>query len=86
MIYEYAPEALAQLAGHGLRPGPGSRPALVREALSDLYRYEIRRLRQRLLAGQIPREAYAGHVIALRKQYWLLSIPVERWVRESSER
>ena len=24
-----------------------------------------------------------GHVIALRKQYWLLSIPVERWVREA---
>ena len=67
-MYEYAPEALEQLAGHGLRPGPGSRPALVREALSDLYRYEIRRLRQRLLAGDIPREAYSGHVIALRRQ------------------
>jgi hypothetical protein len=86
VIYEYAPEALEQLAGHGLRPGPGSRPALVREALSDLYRYEIRRLRQRLLAGQVAKEAYSDHVIALRKQYWLLSIPVERWVRESPDR
>jgi hypothetical protein len=86
VIYEYAPEALEQLAAHGLRPGPGSRPALVREALSDLYRYEIRRLRRRLLSGQIAREAYAGHVIALRRQYWLLSIPVERWVRDAPER
>jgi len=85
-MYEYAPEALEQLAGHGLQPGPGSRPALVREALNDLYRYEIRRLRQRLLAGDIPKEAYSGHVIALRQQYWLLSIPVERWVRESPDR
>lgn len=85
-MYEYAPEALEQLAGHGLRPGPGTRPAVVREALNDLYRYEIRRLRQRLLAGQIAREGYAGHVIALRRQYWLLSIPVERWVRESPGR
>jgi hypothetical protein len=81
-MYEYAPEALDVLAGHGLRPGPGTRPAVVRDALSDLYRYEIRRLRRRLLAGEIPREAYAGHVFELRKQYWLLSIPVERWVRE----
>ena len=45
MIYAYAPEARQALAGHGLQPGPGTRPGLVREALSDLYRYEIRRLR-----------------------------------------
>lgn len=86
VIFEYAPEALEVLAGHGLRPGPGTRPALVREALSDLYRYEIRRLRRRLLAGDIPRADYTGHVIGLRRQYWLLSIPVEQWVRESRDR
>jgi hypothetical protein len=84
VVYEYAPEALEVLAGHGLQPGPDTSPDLVREALSDLYRYEIRRLRRRLLAGDIPREAYAGEVIVLRKQYWLLSIPVERWVRETA--
>ena len=83
MTYEYAPEALEVLAGHGLRPAPATPPALVREALNDLYRYEIRRLRGRLLAGDIPKAAYSDHVIALRKQYWLLSIPVERWSREA---
>lgn len=83
MIYEYAPEARQALAGHGLQPGPGTRPGLVREALSDLYRYEIRRLRGRLLAGEIPKGDYADHVIGLRRQYWLLSIPVERWARET---
>jgi hypothetical protein len=86
VIYEYAPEALEVLAGHGLRPGPRTPPAVVREALSDLYRYEIRRLRRRHLAGDIPRPEYSGHVIGLRKQYWLLSIPVEQWVRESPDR
>jgi hypothetical protein len=79
--YEYAPEALEVLAGHGLRPGPDTPPAAVREALSDLYRYEIRRLRRRLLAGEVPKAEYSDHVIGLRKQYWLLSIPVERWTR-----
>ncbi len=83
MRYEYAPEALEALAGHGLCPGPDTRPAVVREALSDLYRYEIRRLRQRLLAGEVPKTRYSDHVIGLRKQYWLLSEPVERWTRES---
>lgn len=81
MRFEYAPEALEVLAGHGLRPGPDTRPALVREALSDLYRFEIRRLKQRLLAGQVTKDRYLDHVIELRKQYWLLSIPVERWTR-----
>jgi hypothetical protein len=80
--YEYAPEALEVLASHGLQPGPRTRPAVVRGALNDLYRYEIRRLRGRLLTGGIARELYADHVIELRRQYWLLSIPVERWVRD----
>ncbi len=83
MSYEYAPEALEVLAGHGLQPGPGTRPVVVRDALNDLYRYEIRRLRRRLRAGEIPLAQYKDHVIALRMQYWLLSIPVERWVRQT---
>jgi hypothetical protein len=79
--YEYAPEALDVLAGHGLCPGPNTPPAVVRDALNDLYRYEIRRLRRRLLAGEFPKAEYSDLVIGLRKQYWLLSIPVERWTR-----
>jgi hypothetical protein len=79
--YEYAPEALEVLAGHGLCPGPDTPPAVVREALSDLYRYEIRRLKRRLLAGDIAKDDYSSHVIELRRQYWLLSIPVQRWTR-----
>lgn len=81
MTYEYAPEALEVLAGHGLCPRTNTPPAVVREALSDLYRFEIRRLKRRLLSGEIPKERYLDHVVELRKQYWLLSIPVERWTR-----
>ena len=80
-MYEYAPEALEVLVGHGLRPGPATPPDLVREALSDLYRFEIRRLRQRLLAGAFPKADYIEHVIDLRKKYWLLSIPTDQWCR-----
>jgi hypothetical protein len=80
--YEYAPEALPILAGHGLCPGPDTRPEVVRDALSDLYRYEIRRLKQRLLAREFPQTDYIDRVIELRRRYWLLSVPVGRWVRE----
>ena len=82
MTFEYAPEALEVLAGHGLCPGPDTRPAAVREALNDLYRYEIRRLRRRLLAGEFPKAEYLDRVVGLRRRYWLLSVPVENWVRE----
>jgi len=77
--YAYPPEILETLAGHGLKPTPETPPSFVREALSDLYRYEIRCLRRSLLEGRIERANYADHVIALRKRYWLLSLPVKHW-------
>jgi len=82
MEFEYAPEALEVLAGHGLAPRPSTRPEVVRSALNDLYRYEIRRLKRRLLAGEFDKVRYLDLVVELRMQYWLLSIPVTRWVRE----
>jgi hypothetical protein len=62
-----------------LKPAPDTPPDRLRDAVRDLYKYEIRRLRSELLAGRIVRKNYAGHVIALRKRYWLLSVPVQRW-------
>lgn len=81
MRYDYVPEALEVLAAHGLCPTPDTPPGAVREALSDLYRYEIRRLKRRLLAGEFPKDDYSPRVIQLRRQYWLLSIPVQQWAR-----
>ena len=67
MTYEYAPEAMEILAAYGLRPNPTTPPALVRAAMNDLYRFEIRRLKQKLLAGVVPKERYSDEVIELRK-------------------
>lgn len=78
--YDYLEQVREQLARHGLLARPSSAPAFLRNALRDLYRYEIRQLRDRLVAGAIPRDEYAGHVIALRKRYWLLSVPLPLWV------
>lgn len=84
MEYVYPADILDVLAGHGLRPSATTPPAVVRDALSDLYRYEIRRLRRTLLDGGIEKQHYSAHVIALRKRYWLLSLPVQHWAVESS--
>ncbi len=48
VIYRYKEDILEQLAAHGVRPTPETPPELVHEFVNDLYRYELRRLRDRL--------------------------------------
>jgi hypothetical protein len=78
--YRYDALVLDALAAHGLVPRPDTPPHQLREALRDLYRYEIRRLRLSLLAGAIAKRDYADHVVALRRKYPLLSVPTELWL------
>ena len=61
-------------------PSADTPPGRLRDAVRDLYKYEIRRLRERVVSGDIPKREYAGHVIELRKRYPLLSIPTDLWV------
>jgi hypothetical protein len=79
MTYRYRPEISEALLGHGLRPTPATDPAFVRQALSELYRHEIRRLRARLLRKEFPKAEYAGRVDALRRRYVLLKLPLALW-------
>jgi len=78
-IYRYDDRILGALAHHGLVPTPTTPPQRLRDAVRDLYKYEIRRLRSELLAGRILKRDYAGHVVALRTRYWVLSVPVDVW-------
>jgi hypothetical protein len=80
----YQPEVLEELGKHGLVPTPETDPQSVRDYLSALYRFEIRRLKARLLRGEFPQREYAPRVRALRRQYVLLSIPLETWTRPGS--
>ena len=81
-MFTYHKPILDELAGHGLVPGPDTPPQQLRDAVRDLYKYEIRRLRDQLIAGKIPKRDYAGHVVSLRKRYWLLSVPTELWTEK----
>ena len=73
------PEVLEALAGHGLRPAADTSLALLREQINDLYRVEIRKLRDRCRAGEFPTTELAPRVVELRKRYMLLSIPLDQW-------
>jgi len=76
------PDILAALAEHGLQPRAGTPLALLREQINDLYRVEIRKLRDRCRAGEFTTRELPAHVVALRKRYMLLSIPVDQWLSE----
>jgi hypothetical protein len=77
--YDYRPDVLRELEKHGVRPRRTTRPALVHEFVSDLYRFELRRLRGRLLRREVSKEEYAGRVIDLRRKYPLVSLPARYW-------
>jgi hypothetical protein len=72
--HRYRPAVLAALASHGIRPAAATPPERVHEFVSDLYRYELRRLRDRLLRGEIPKAGYYDRVVALRRVYALVSL------------
>jgi hypothetical protein len=74
MTYHYDARTLDALLDHGISPTPATSPDVVHEFISDLYRYELRRLRDRLLAGEFPKSEYFGHVVALRRRYPLVSL------------
>ena len=81
MTYDYRAQVLVELQTHGIRPKPTTPPTLVHEFVSDLYRYELRRLRDRQILGEIPKRDYSTHVVELRRKYLLMSVPVRLWTK-----
>lgn len=78
--YRYRADVLDALWYYGIQPTPTTPPELVHEFVSDLYRYEIRRLRERLLKNEFPRREYAGKVVELRLRYKVISLRPPEWV------
>jgi hypothetical protein len=79
MSYRYRREILSALLAHGVRPTPGTRPELVRDYVRDLYKYEIRRLRNRYMRREFPKAEYSARVDALRRQYPVLALRAVDW-------
>ena len=81
MKYTYHPKVSEDLGRFGLRPRPTTPPVLAKEFVNDLYRHELRTLRARLVAREIPRQGYSDRVVELRKKYFLLSIRLDLWAK-----
>jgi hypothetical protein len=80
--YRYRPDVLQQLLRHGVRPTGRTPPTLVRDFVRDLYKYEIRRLRDSYVRGDFAKVEYATRVDTLRRQYPVLAL----YAREFLER
>jgi hypothetical protein len=78
--YRYRAAVLEQLWRHGVQPTSSTPPQLVHDFVNDLYRYELRRLRDRLRRGDIPKVGYYDRVIQLRLAYPLVSLKVQEWI------
>jgi hypothetical protein len=70
----YRAEVLEQLLVHGVRPLAHTRPEVVRDFVRDLYKYEIRCLRERYLRRDFPKVEYASRVDELRRRYPVLAL------------
>lgn len=79
MEHRYKQEILAQLADHGVMPRSTHSPDLVHDFLNDLYRYELRRLRDRLRRREIVKAHYYDHVVEVRRRYPLLALKPWQW-------
>jgi hypothetical protein len=76
----YRPDVLEQLLVHGVHPTEHTPPQLVRDYVRDLYKYEIRRLRERYLRRDFPKVEYAGRVDDLRRRYPVLALQPSEFI------
>ena len=78
--YSYRTDVLEALVRHGVRPTAHTRPDVIHEFVSDLYRHELRLLRERLRRNEFPRREYFDRVVELRKRYAIISMPLSDWL------
>lgn len=78
--YRYRRDVLGALWRHGVQPTSRTDPQLVRGYVRDLYKYEIRVLRERYLRKEFPKREYAERVDALRRSYPVLALTAREWV------
>lgn len=78
--YTYREDVIRAVQKHGVRLTSRTPPELARGFVRDLYCYELRALRDRMLRKEFPKEEYADRVIALRDSYRVLSLRAREWL------
>jgi hypothetical protein len=78
--YIYRQDVLNAVWRHGIMPTGRTPPELARGFVRDLYKYEIRRLRERYLNREFPKAEYSILVEQLRNRYGVLALVPRLWL------
>ena len=79
-MFTYRADVLQHLLRHGVRPTAHTPPELVRDFVRDLYKYEIRALRDRYMRREFPKNEYWHRVDSLRRRYPVLSLKAREFL------
>src|SRR6185295_962039 len=76
LVMPLRPRVVEELTRHGLTPGAEDTAESLRERLDERYLEQVRLLKQRQIAGEIPLRDYAAHVQQLKERFPLLGLPL----------
>jgi hypothetical protein len=71
---------------YGVRPTEHTPPTLARGFINELYKYELRKLRDRYVRGEFPKLEYHKLVIEIRDKYPVLALVPRQWLDAPSSR
>lgn len=79
--FRYRDDVLAELWRYGLRPKDHTPPEVARGFIAELYKFELRKLRDRYVRGEFPKREYHKLVIEIRDRYPVLALTPRQWLR-----
>ena len=71
---------LTELWKYGVRPTGHTPPELARGFISELYKVELRKLRDRYIRREFPKREYHRLVTDIRDRYPVLALHARQWV------
>jgi hypothetical protein len=78
--YRYRKDVLEALRFHGIVPTEHTPPELARGFVRDLYKYQLRQLRERYVRKEFPKSEYYTRVTELRDRYPVLALFAHQWL------
>ena len=78
--FRYREDVLAELWKYGVRPTEHTPPQLVRGFINEIYKFELRKLRDRYVKGEFPKLEFHRRVVEIREKYPVLALVPRLWI------
>jgi hypothetical protein len=67
--FRYRDDVLAELWKYGVRPTEHTPPQVARGFINELYKYELRKLRDRYVRGEFPKRSSSRSATGIRSSH-----------------